>query len=228
MLYQRDGKTPAAGVPVVIRPRKSLADMGSVLPKRLSSVDSVITDKQGRFAFDSTLDNGIYVIEAVSGNDAVLIDFVVVKEGDRTLTLPPYSLKPAGAIKGIIRLSEGDDPRKVLVLIYGIDRLAQVKTDGSFKIANLAEAAYDVRIVSSIDNYSVFDTTDVPVISGDTTDLAEIRLPFTGIPLAKNIALAYDTSMQIVTLTWSAANAALVSKEHVLYRFNELQPLFEK
>jgi hypothetical protein len=223
VLYQPDGKTPAAGVRVHIRPQKTLADTsGTGLSKRaaiLAATDSVVTDSAGRYAFDTTLDTGTYVIEAASGNNAVLVDSVAVKSKATTDSLAADTLKPAGALKGVIKLSEGGDPRKVFVLAFGIDRFARVNADGSFKFSNLAEAKYDLRLISSLDNYGVLDTVGVSVKSADTTDLDTVTLPFTGVPTPKNVRIAYDTLKQIVTLTWSKADTALV-KSYNVYRRN--------
>ena len=216
VLYRPNGTTPAVGVRVAIRPRNTLADTaGFGLPKRMADTATVVTDDSGRFVFDSTLDAGTYVIEAASGNDAVLIDSVTVEDTDSTLDLPPDTLRPAGALKGVIRLSEGGDPRKVLVLAFGIDRFASVDSLGRFKFQNLAEAAYDLRIISSLDDYGVLDMPAVAVASADTTDLDTVGLPFEGIPTPKGLALTYDTLRQIVTLTWNQADTALVSGYNV-------------
>ena len=223
ILYQPDGITPAKGVRVNIRPKASLADTsGAGLGKRLATLaatDSVVTDSAGRYAFDTTLDTGTYVITSASGNNAVLIDSVAVKNKAVTDTLAPDTLKPAGALKGVIKLSEGGDPRKVFVLAFGIDRFSKVDSLGRFKFSGLAEAKYDLRLISSLDNYGVLDTNAVPVRSADTTNLDTISLPFTGIPTPKNVSLSYDTLKQIVTLVWSKADTALV-KSYNVYRRN--------
>ncbi|MBD3395446.1 MAG: hypothetical protein GF418_07445, partial [Chitinivibrionales bacterium] len=216
ILYQSDGVSPAAGVAVAIRPRNTLADTsGFGLPKSMADTATVRTDDSGRFVFDSTLDTGTYVIEATSGNDAVLIDSVAVQEQDTMLDLPPDTLRPAGALKGVIRLSEGGDPRKVFVLAFGIDRFASADSLGAFRFQNLAEAAYDLRIISSLDDYGVLDMPAVAVVSADTTDLDTLELPFTGIPTVKGLSLSYDTLRQIVTLTWNRADTRLVSGYNV-------------
>jgi hypothetical protein len=222
-LYLPDGHTPAAGVRVHIRPEKTLADTaGTALAKKLAvlaATDSVVTDSAGQYAFDTTLDTGTYVIEATNGNNAALIDSVAVKTKTTTDTLAPDTLKPAGALKGVIKLSEGGDPRKVFVLAFGIDRFARVNADGSFKFSGLAEAQYDLRLISSLDNYGVLDTNAIPVASADTTNLDTISLPFTGIPTPKNVRIAYDTLKQIVTVTWSKPDTAL-AKGFYVYRRN--------
>jgi hypothetical protein len=215
MLYNPGG-TPAVGVVVYIRPDSTLADTSLGLPAT-AGTDSTVTDNNGNYSFDTSLDAGTYVIEAASGNNAVLIDSVVVTNDHTPDTLPPDTLKPAGAIKGIVYLSEGGDPRKVFVLAFGIDRFTSVNADGSFRFSALARGNYNLRLISSLDDYDVLDTVGVPVLTADTTNLDTLRLPFTGIPTPKNVAIIYDTLKQIVTLTWSKADTSLV-KGYNVYR----------
>jgi hypothetical protein len=213
ILYESDGKTPAAQVNVSIRPRGTLADIPGPA-KRLADTASVTTDDSGRFVFDSTLDTGTYVIEATDGNNAALVDSVHVIDTDSTVEVSD-TLKPAGGITGTIHLSEGGDARKVFVLAFGINRFTVPDTDGAFTFDSLAEAAYDLRIISTLDDYDVLDTVGIPVVSEEVTDLDTLRLEFTGIPAVKGLTLSYDTLKQIVTLRWERADTALVSGYNV-------------
>jgi voltage-gated potassium channel Kch len=214
--------SPVKGATVYIRRRSTLADTSTplsagtmgALAKRAATEDTVTTNDSGAFAIDS-VDTGTYVVEGVSGDNLSLTDSVTVTDPDSTLTLEADTLKPAGAIKGVIRLSEGGDPRKVFVLAFGIDRFARVEADGSFRFSSLAEAAYDLRIISPLDDYEVLDTFSIPVVSADTTDLDTLELPFSGIPTIKGLSLTYDTLKQIVTLTWNQADTGLVSGYNV-------------
>jgi hypothetical protein len=201
MLYNPGG-SPAVGVTVYIRPDSVLADTSLGLPAT-AGTDSTVTDNNGNYSFDTSLDAGTYVIEAANGNNAVLIDSVVVSAGPAPDTLPPDTLRPAGAIKGIVYLSEGGDPRKVFVLAFGIDRFTSVNADGSFKFSALARGSYNLRLISSLDDYDVLDTVGVPVLTADTTDLGTIELPYTGIPVPRGLQIQYDTMKQIVTLIWN-------------------------
>jgi hypothetical protein len=210
MLYEPDGVTPAKSAVVHIRKKNTLADTSQPgLSKRLIDTSTVTTNDSGVFRID-TIDTGTYVIEGTSGNNLALIDSVKVKNPDSTKVVPPDTLKPAGAIKGIINLSEGGDPRQVFVLAFGIDRFARVNPDGSFKFGNLARGLYDLRLISGLSNYGVLDTSGVQVIAGDTTDLGTINLPFTGIPTPKNLKVSFDTLKQFVILTWDKADTALI------------------
>jgi hypothetical protein len=180
ILYNSSSNTPAKGVRVHIRPKKSLADTaGFGIYKRsaiMTATDSVVTDSSGRYAFDTTLDTGMYVIEGASGDNAVFIDSVAVKGKAHCDTLPPDTLKPTGALEGIVKLFEGGDPRKVFVLAFGINKFAQVDTNGRFTFSGLAEAKYDLRLISLLYNYGVFDLDGVQVRSGVTTSIDTINL----------------------------------------------------
>jgi len=214
VIYQSDGHTPAANVSVCIRVRSSLADTTGGGQFELC----VTTDADGRYRIHG-IGPGVYVVEATSGNDMALADSVVVTDPSVTNELDPHTLSAAGAIKGVLYLSEGGDPRKVLVLAYGVDRFARVDSAGRFRFTNLADARYDLRFVPALDSYGVLDTQGVRVVSGDTTDLDTVTLPFTGIPTPRNVVLAYDTAMQVVTLTWDRCDPLLVASYNV-YRRN--------
>jgi len=219
MLYLHDGQTPAAHVTLHIRRKSTLADTSVRLYKTLAdSAATVTTNDAGAYAVDS-ISPGLYVIEGSKDSDAVLIDSIAVESRDSTITVPPDTLKPAGAIKGVIRLSEGGDPRKVFILAFGIDRFAKVNVDGSFRFSTLAEGVYDLRMISGLDDYGVLDTNNIAVKSADTSDLDTMDLPFTGIPTPKNVDINYDTLKQIVTVRWSKPDSNLV-KGFTVYRRN--------
>lgn len=215
-LYETNGKTPAKDVPVSIRLQSTLADTSILgVPKRCADTATVTTDSNGYFFFDSTLDTGTYVIEADNGNNELaLIDSIRVTNQDSTIIVSD-TLKPAGAIKGIVFLSQGGDQRKVFILAFGIDRFARVETDGSFRFTNLAEGSYDLRLISSLDDYGVRDTNGISVHAGDTTDLDTLALPFEGIPSPDTFSILYDTLNQTVILSWSPCDTGLIDGYNV-------------
>jgi fibronectin type 3 domain-containing protein len=216
ILYQSGGKVPAKDAFVFVRKQSALAEMPGTVIKKVT--DTVMTDNYGHFSVDS-IDTGIYVIEGTDGrNNYAIIDSIIVKYFDSTLVLPPDTLKPAGAIKGVIGLSEGGDPQKVFVLAYGLDRLAMVESDGTFNFNGLAENRYHLRIISTLDDYGVFDTSAIRVISAQTTELDTIVLPFSGIPTVKNIRISYDTLKQSVTLWWDRPDTHFVKSFNVYRR----------
>lgn len=209
IIYMPDGITPAAGAVVHIRPRSTLADTSGYLPKSFSDTATVTTDHSGRFAFNTILNTGTFVIEADDGdNNHAIIEKVMIHNPDSTIEVAD-TLKPAGTIKGLVYLTEGGDLLNVFVLAFGIDRFAQVENDGNFRFEHLAEGSYDIRLISSLDDYGTLDTNAVPVISADTTDLDTIILPFKGIPTPKDLAISYDTLNQTVRLAWAQVDTNL-------------------
>ena len=225
MLYLPDGKTPACGATVSLRPKGSLA-IGLV--KRMADTVTVVSDADGTFRID-TIDTGTYVLESSDGNgNMALNDQVIVGNTDTTLVLPPDTLEPAGAIRGRIILSEGGDPGKVYVLVFGINRFSTVNEDGGFTIGLLAEGIYDLRVIAGLANYGMRDTMGVGVGSGDTTTLAPIAPPFIGNPTVKNLRLDYDTLRQIVSLSWSPLDTSRVIGVNIYRKEVERDSVFLK
>ena len=213
--YAPSGVHSAFGATVSMRPAGSLADTSGALPVDVASVK---TAADGRYAING-VDTGLYVIEAAdSANNRALISPVRIVRTDTTTALGPDTLKPSGAIKGKIILSEGGDPRKVLLLAFGLDRFARVDSNGSFAFPDLAQGAYTLRFLPLLADYSVLDTSGIAVKASDTTRLDSIVLPFSGIPTPKNVTISYDTLRQIVTLSWSKADTSLASSYNVYRR----------
>jgi hypothetical protein len=232
-LYEPDGKTPARAVQVFIRPRNYLADIsGTDIPIGPADTASVLTDSAGRFAFDTSLNAGLYAVEAARAGNAVFIDSVTVVKNGGTDSLPLDTLQPFGAIRGTVRLSAGGDPSEAYVLAFGVDRFTQVNTDGSFLFTSLAHGMYDVRLISTLQEYATLDRRGVAVVSSDTTDLGTIDLPYTGIPVPQIVSLSYDPVTLIVTIRWNRLDTAKV-KSYNIYRYQigastEVDPLNQK
>ena len=222
MLLAADGTTPACSAYVYLRRRNATAQPGVTMKQPTDTVAVTRADCDGKFSIDS-IGTGLYVIEGSDGgNNLAFVDSINVQYSDSTITLAPAVLKPAGAIKGRIRLPEGGDLLKVFVIIAALDRFTTADSNGIFKFERLAESRYSMKILPTLDNYGVFDTMNIPVTSSDTTDLGIIALPFTGIPTIKNLAISYDTLQQRVKLSWSRPGTALV-KSFNMYR-REIDP----
>jgi hypothetical protein len=210
---------PAAKVPVTMRPRATLADI-SGSPTTIDSF-TTLTDAHGQFAFDDAVDTGLYVIEAASGDtEFAFIDSVHVADLTATLDVAD-TLRPAGAIKGMVLLGEGGDPRKVLVVAFGLNRSARVDSNGGFRFEQLAQGAFDVRLLSLLDTYGVIDTPGVAVTAGDTTDLGTLALPFLGIPTPKSLTSQLDTATRSVLLQWAGLDPARVTGYRVYRKTND-------
>jgi|GEM_PF-2248734 hypothetical protein len=208
-LYEPDGTTPARDAAIYIVKHQSPARSAKrALMKGASDAAYATTDETGYFEVGE-LDTGMYILE---GNDLksnlVLIDSIRISDTTQKVSLPPDTLKPAGAISGVIRLSEAGDPRKVLVLLFNVDRFARVETGGSFVIGNLAESRYALRFIPAMTEYGVVDTA-ASVVSGDTANIGVISLPFLGIAAPKNVAAACDTARQEILLSWNKPDTSV-------------------
>jgi hypothetical protein len=211
MLYEPDGKTPAQGVKVQIRSRNTLA-LSSGIDSTSGSNDtaSTLTNSSGWFSFDTSLTAGVYVIEALSGGNALFIDSIQIAKGALTDTLPAGTLKPAGAIRGRVELVGGGDPSYVYVLAFGIDRFSDVNHDGGFVLPSLAEGKYDLRLITGLLDYTPLDTLNIEVFSAETTDIGTLELQYTGFPIPSGVKSSYDSATQMVTVTWNRMDTALV------------------
>jgi sugar lactone lactonase YvrE len=214
MLYAVGGSA-ARDAQVHLRHFAALADTSGV------SVDVALakTDTNGRFAMDN-VDTGLYVIEGIDkANNRAIIDSVQVVDETKGNNPVKDTLKPVGAIKGKIILSEGGDPAKVLVLVYGTDKLSWAGKDGSFKVDDCAEKKnYKLRILPLLPEYNALDTGAIDVLSAETTDAGTISLVFTGVPAPKNLALSYDSLKQIVRVSWTRPNSNKNFKGFTVYR----------
>jgi hypothetical protein len=211
------GNAFAQNVTVQIRPKSTLADTRSTLPKLISQSLSTTTDGSGSFSFDANLEPGIYVIEAKSGESAALIDSVKIVNKDSNVVLTAATLKPVGAIKGVVRLPNGGDPQCAYVLAFGIDRFASVAADGGFLFGGLAQGAYQLRLVSGTPDYGTLDTDGIEVRSAETTDVQRLSPPYRSVPIPLSLQACYDTMTQTVTLRWNGLDGVVV-KGYIVYR----------
>lgn len=217
-LYEADGITPACNAYVLLRKRNATILPIALMNLSSDTVAAVRTACNGTFTIDS-IDTGLFSLEGTDGgNNLAFIDSVSVHTFDSTIVLAPSLLKPAGAIKGRISLSEGGEPRKVFVIIAALDRFTTADSCGAFKFERLAEGSYSIEVLPTLDNYDVVDTSTVHVKSADTTDIGVIEPPFSGIPTIKNITSSYDTLRQWVQLRWKKPDSALVTSFNVYRR----------
>ena len=116
-IYDKNG-SPAKNVSMYMQKKNYLANISTFLGKKSSNANmaTAITDGNGEFLID-IIDTGAFVLEGSDGNNNLTLnDSVIIKCKDSTVHVRPDTLKPAGAIKGVIKLFNGGDPRKVFVL----------------------------------------------------------------------------------------------------------------
>jgi hypothetical protein len=217
-LYTSDSR-PAMGATVIIRPKNSIADT-SMVKNKFINTDTVETDKNGVFSF-TKLNNGFYIIEASDKNsNMLLIDSLKEISSDSRLVLSPDTLRPAGTIKGVLRLTEGGNPKKIFILAYGLDRFVTPDSLGQFYFPRLAQGTYHLEIIPQLNDYNVLDIPAITVKTEDTTDLGVLEPKFTGIPTPKNLIVTYDTLYQKVKLSWSKVDSFLIDGYNIYRSVN--------
>jgi hypothetical protein len=213
MLYNPDG-SPAVGATVYFYPVNYNPRTGG-LGKTAVTLDSTTTDNNGNYTI--TLDTGTYNVLANGDSGLAFQDSITVTKGD-TVRPDPDTLKPAGSIKGIVRLEEGGDPTTVFILFMGTRTFTfPDDTTGTFTSDSMAAGDYRVRILTTTPNYRTLDTT-LRVIAGTQNVLPNpLVLQYTGIPTPTGLRASYDTTTGKIFLSWNKLNQGIVGG-YIVYR----------
>jgi hypothetical protein len=217
ILYNPHG-SPAAHAKVKFYPRNYNPRTGGLGKTAASTVkiDSTTTDANGNYI--AKLDTGTYTILASGDSGLAYQDSITVIKGDTTKPVAD-TLKPAGSIKGVVQLQPGDDARTVFILFMGTHSFTTPDDAiGNFTAPDLAEGKYRVRILTTLDNYAVMDTSLSAVAGKDSVLPGPIQLRFTGFPVPTGLKIAYDTLKQIVTLTWNRPTTGTKVQGYRVYR----------
>lgn len=181
--------------------------------------DVAVTAADGTFRTDS-LSDGRYNLLSDKDGKLSFQDSVGVK-ADSATHAAGDTLKPPGSVSGVVRLQPGHDSRTVFLILLGTTTLAvPMDSVGNFRLANLAEGRYRLRLLSTLDAYKPLDTA-ISVRSGMLDVLADtLRLAYqatvTGeIPIIDAIAIAYDTTAMAATLTWKKQDPSKVGAYNV-------------
>ncbi len=183
-------------------------------------IDSTLTDENGRFLFAS-LSSGYFNILGEGDSGYAYQDSLYIPPDDN-FQAPPDTLKAPGSIRGIVRLQPEDNPELVFIVVLGTPVWTMPDDPlGNFILLNMAEGAYRVRFLTTLDDYNPLDTvltitTGVNAVLPDT-----LFLPYIGIPKPKDLAIVYDTLRQIVTLQWASPNSKLVKGFNVYRRHSD-------
>jgi len=207
-IYNDDG-TPAKNAAITFI-------MSGYIPSRpgLSKsvpVDSIITDDSGTYVI-RWLAPGTYNIfgkkaDRLSYQDSVVID-------STTTTIASDTLRQAGSVSGIVRLQPNDDSRTVLILIYGSNTFTYPEDfTGHFSITNLAEGAYRIKILTTIQGYTPKDTT-ITIASGKNDTLLDtVRLKNEGIQTVTVTGLSalWDPLKLQANITWNKQDTSIIT-----------------
>jgi hypothetical protein len=209
MLYNPDG-TPANHA--VVR----FFRFGTDPRTGVTAIDSTTTDAKGNYT--AKLDTGTYNILANGGGNATFQDSIKAIK-DSTVHPPADTLKATGSLKGIVRLEEGGDPTTVFVLFMGANVFTTVQDSaGNFATTDMAKGRYQVKLLSTLDNYKPKDTV-LTVTAGSVDSLpGPIVLQYTGIPVPRGLTINYDTLKQIVNLSWNKPAIGRMVAGYDIYR----------
>jgi len=171
--------TPAQGS--IVRLRKSdYVSRPASLAKTLADSLDVLTDREGRFMLRG-IQPGSYCIEVndTAERDGSVLLTCNVTTSD-TADLGIDSLHPYAIMSG--RLDTiGLGGRMVYAQVRGLERLSQVKADGSFAFHDLPGGGLGIRIVEGGASVFAREVLNVPAVPGDTV---KVRVsgtsPFSG------------------------------------------------
>jgi hypothetical protein len=215
-MLRNPGGSPAKHATVYFYPVNYNPRTGG-LGKTAVTIDSTTTDTNGNFTI--TLPADTYTMQA-SGDSGLAFQDSITAVKDSTVRPDPDTLKPAGSIRGVVRLEEGGDPRTIFILFMGTRTFTWPDdAAGNFTSGPMAAGHYRVRLITTTPDYLPLDDT-LTVTAGENDTLADtIVLKYNGIPIPKNVRIVYDTLKQIVSLSWDSASASRVSSYNV-YRRN--------
>jgi hypothetical protein len=182
--------------------------------------DVAVTGTDGSFRTDSLADGRYNLLGDKDGNLSFRDSVAVL--GDSATEVAGDTLKPPGAVTGVVRLRPGHDSRTVFLILMGTTTLGlPVDSIGNFRLGNLAEGSYRLRLLSTLDDYKPLDTT-IAVRSGrhdtlpDTLRLTYVEPPAGGgIPVIDGVAISYDSTAMAATLSWKRQDPAKVGSYNV-------------
>lgn len=211
-LYNLDG-SPARGAKVLFI---KASNNPYASAKRLAIADSVLTDTNGYYGVDSLPADTYNVYGKGTDGDLSYEDSITVTSD--TVIVPPDTLKTPGSLRATIKLQGTDDPRTVFILVMGTSVWTGPDSLGVFNLSDMAEGTYNVRILTTLDNYLVKDTVlSIRSALADTLPSA-IELRYTGIPVPAGLQIQYDTLKQIVTLSWNKPVTGRAVAGYNIYR----------
>jgi Kelch motif len=171
------------------------------------------TDAHGRYS-TKALAKGTYNLFAYSArgtskvlatNDSLIAyqDSILVLAD--TVLVQPDTLEKPGSITGIIGLQPNHDPRTATVQVLGTDLYSNVDINGRFTLAPVAKGSYNLRLVTTLADYTPTYTTIQTAGQKKDTLSDTLWLLYTGIPVVTGLAAAYDTVNGVVHLSWNKA-----------------------
>lgn len=178
---------------------KALVQAWRVDDSSKTAVAQTETSPDGTFQLGD-LPEGLYRIVARKDGLVAMQDSMPTVAGrlsprDDTLAAPAVAT-------GTVKMTGSDNPAKVNVLVMGTDVLALVDKSGAFKLEGLATGTYNLRLTTTLEDYTTTPAT-IRIVSGKTTDVGTIRMNFTGTPPVDSLRARVDSASNDILLSWS-------------------------
>lgn len=174
-----------------------------------NDIDCTHTNEHGEFDYSMLVDGNYNFMYEKSGLHG-RTEAVLVKDG-ATDNVISDTLEIPGGIIGIATLLPQHDNREIYVLIIGSNRFTIADSLGNFEINSLAKGNYNLKFLTSENNYGVIDTS-VEVMAKEVSIITDtVKIPYIGLPIPENITAFYDTLEQKVSLYWDAVSSNKLS-----------------
>jgi len=158
------------------------------------------TNDKGQYAF-SGLAKGTYNVIASKDSSIAFQDSVFISSSSNSLE--PDTLEKSGSFTGIVRLQVNHNPSTVTVQVLGTDIYSEVDSKGWFTLKPLAKGEYNLRLVTTLPDYSP-TFKSIKVQGGKNDTLSDtIIMKYTGIPVVTGLRASYDTLNGVVHLSWN-------------------------
>jgi hypothetical protein len=180
------------------------------------------TDNGGRFSVKG-LAKGVYNMLASKDTLVAFQDSILAFPD--TVLINSDTLEKKGSVTGVVGLQPDHDPRTATVQVLGTDIYSNVDKYGFFTLFSMAKGAYDLRLVTTLPDYTPTYVRIHTVGQKKDTLPDTLRILYTGIPVVTGLASAYDTANGIVRLTWDSTTYRNF-KEYLVYKdtIGSLQP----
>lgn len=171
-----------------------------------SHFDTLYSDSLGVYNFLS-VEDGIYNLQIGSENQCAFRNNVVVQEGELEESIVD-TLTQTGSLKGVVQYQHGDNHKGIFIIFLGTERYTTtIDSTGTFRIDNLAEGDYQVKIITESKEYENVEKS-VSIVSGVDGILKDtVVLSYIAIPTPENVAVIFDTLLQETKITWSSVES---------------------
>jgi hypothetical protein len=212
ILYNSDG-TRARNATVMFVP----ADYDPYGHTGNGSIDSAVTNDTGGYTM-GYLSPAMYNVFGKGPGGKSYRDSITVKVAAAPSLLFD-TLKAPGSIRGVVQLQPGADARTVFIIFTGAPVL-KMPSDvyGNFMIDSLAAGAYKARLLTTLPDYEVMDTSFTITSGVDSVLPDTLKLHYSGIPVPQGLRIEYDTMKQIVTVIWNRPKTGTVVQGYTVYR----------